>query len=113
MNTDSTTFAATAPSAHPEASPNETGNVETNTRPLSGRLTRLALALGALFVIIYVLAPLPVQHFGPLKTFANAVDRTGIMPGALYYSDVEQTLEAERNNRNAIRYFVEEKKPAE
>lgn len=70
------------------------------------RLLRFGLAVSALIVIIYVLAPIPVEHFGPLKRYASVVDRTGIMPGALYYSDVEQTLEAERNNRDAIRYFV-------
>lgn len=49
---------------------------------------------------------MPVEHFGPMRDYARVVRDTGIAPGALYYSDVAQTNDAEMNNRDGIRYFV-------
>jgi hypothetical protein len=34
------------------------------------------------------------------------VERTGIIPGALYYTDVPQSTDAEVNNRDAVRFLV-------
>lgn len=66
----------------------------------------LKVALFFLWLVMYVLAPLPVEHFAPFREYARVVDRTGILPGALYYTDVEQSLDAETNNRDAIRFWV-------
>jgi len=78
--------------------------------PLARRLLRLAVALAALWLIVYVLAPFPVEHYGPMRDYAKVVDRTGITPGALYYNDVDQSLDAETNNRDAIRFLVNKQK---
>ncbi|MDR3176555.1 MAG: hypothetical protein LBU06_08500 [Desulfovibrio sp.] len=71
-----------------------------------GRLLRLCLALGALTFVMYVLAPLAIALLPPLRDYDRVVRETGIMPGALYYSDVPQTVDGEFNNRDAIRFRV-------
>lgn len=85
--------------------------------PLKTRLARAAAALAVFLLIMYVLAPLPIKYFAPMRQYADVVDRTGIVPGALFYNDVPQTYEAEVSNRASIRYFApkrlaEEKAPA-
>jgi hypothetical protein len=45
-----------------------------------------------------------------LREYARVVEETGIMPGALFYTDIPQSIEAEFNNRDAIRYFVKQKR---
>ena len=74
--------------------------------PLTKRLGRFALALAIFWFIVFVVAPIPVKYFAPLRNYAKIVDQTGIKPGALYYSDVAQSLDSEINNRDAIRFFV-------
>jgi hypothetical protein len=73
---------------------------------LRNGLPRLILALGVLILIMYVLAPMAIRVFPPLRDYAHVVNETGIMPGALYYSDVPQTVDGEFNNRDAIRFRV-------
>ncbi|MDR2820747.1 MAG: hypothetical protein LBB60_09505 [Desulfovibrio sp.] len=70
------------------------------------RMVRLGLALAVLLVVVYVLAPLPLQHFGPMRVYDQVVQETGITPGVLFYSEVPQTRDAEMNNRDSIRYLV-------
>ena len=72
-------------------------------------MPRLILALGVLALIMYVLAPLMIRTLPPLRDYAHVVNETGIMPGALYYSDVPQTVDSEFNNRDAIRFRVSPK----
>ncbi|MDR1777936.1 MAG: hypothetical protein LBR31_08945 [Desulfovibrio sp.] len=79
---------------------------KTSETLLGVRLARLTLALAALLFVVYGLAPLLVEHFGPMREYAAVVRDTGIDPGALYYSDVAQTNEAEMSNRDAVRYFA-------
>jgi hypothetical protein len=67
---------------------------------------RLCLALGVLAFITYVLAPLAIALLPPLRDYDRVVRETGITPGALYYSDVPQTVDGEFNNRDAIRFRV-------
>ena len=55
---------------------------------------------------MYVFAPLPVEHFAPMRDYARVVRDTGIAPGALYYTDVAQSTDAEMNNRDSLRYFA-------
>jgi hypothetical protein len=69
-------------------------------------MVRLGLALAVLLVVVYVLAPLPLQHFGPMRVYDQVVQETGITPGVLFYSEVPQTRDAEMNNRDSIRYLV-------
>lgn len=74
--------------------------------PASIRCIRGLIFLALLLLILYVLAPLPVKYFSPMRDYAAVVDETGIMPGALYYNDVPQTRDAEVNNRDSIRFLV-------
>lgn len=71
---------------------------------------KLCLALGILWLIIYVVGPFLVDSIRPFREYARTVDETGIMPGALYYTDVPQSRDAEINNRNAIRFMVKKGK---
>ena len=89
-----------------ESAPCGQSPVHLEEAPLAKRLTRFALALAIFWLIVYVVAPIPVKHFEPLRKYAEVVDRTNIKPGALYYSDVAQSLDSEINNRDAIRFFV-------
>lgn len=77
--------------------------------PLAVRLGRLGVAVAVLLFLMHVAAPFLVKHIGPLGEYARVVNETGITPGALYYSDVPQTVDAEFNNRDAIRYFTNKK----
>lgn len=81
--------------------------------PLKTRLLRLAVALAVFWLLVFVLAPLPIKYFEPMRRYAEVVDRTGITPGVLFYSDVAQSLDAETNNRNAIRFFARKNKTTE
>jgi hypothetical protein len=66
---------------------------------------RFCLSLAALWTVI-MLAPVPVEHFAPLRDYARVVRDTDIAPGALYYTDVAQSNDAEMNNRDSIRYLA-------
>ena len=79
---------------------------------LKARLLRLGIALAALWLVMYVLAPLPLEYIAPMRQYARTVDRTGIIPGALYYTDVDQSIDAEFNNRDAIRFSVKKNEHA-
>ena len=70
------------------------------------RLLRFSVAMGLLLLVMYVIAPFLVSHIAPFEQYARTVDETGIIPGALYYTDVPQASDAEANNRNAIRFMV-------
>jgi hypothetical protein len=70
---------------------------------------RLILCLIVLLVIVYGIAPLPPACFGPMRDFAAVVDETGITPGALYYTDIPQSTDAEMRHRDALRYGKSQK----
>jgi hypothetical protein len=73
---------------------------------LPRRLLRLCLALGALLLVMYVVAPFLVENIPAFQKYAQTVERTGIIPGALYYTDVPQSSDAEMNNRDAVRFLA-------
>lgn len=81
--------------------------------PLKNRLLRLAVAMAVFWLLVFVLAPLPIKYFEPMRKYADVVDRTGITPGVLFYNDVAQSLDAETNNRDAIRFFARQSRAAE
>jgi hypothetical protein len=68
------------------------------------RWLRLAVALAALALFVRFIAPVPIEYIGPWKEYAAVVRQTGINPGALYYTDIDQSTEAEMHNRDSLRY---------
>lgn len=69
------------------------------------RLARLGLCVFAAWVFFWVLTPLIVAHCPPLARYGKLCDDNDITPGALYYSDVPVTVDAEQNNRDTVRYL--------
>jgi hypothetical protein len=72
---------------------------------LCARSARLAVAALFLWAFMRILSP-QIAGCPFVRDYARVVEETGIVPGALYYTDVAQTTEGEFNNRDAIRYFV-------
>ena len=70
---------------------------------------RLALA-GLFFWVLYLVTPTFIESFPPLREYAQAVEEVGVSPGVLFYTDVPVSIEAQRSNRDAIRFFVKEKR---
>ena len=80
--------------------------MSTSAQPgIKQRLFRLLIGLLILCGIIFMLAPLPIEHFGPMNHYVKHAEQNDIHPGALYYSDVPSTVEAEFNSRDTVRYF--------
>ncbi|MDL2279405.1 hypothetical protein LJC15_01910, partial [Desulfovibrio sp. OttesenSCG-928-G11] len=73
--------------------------------PIAKGIARLCCAVAFLAALIW-LTPYLVAAFGPLREYNRVLEETDIRPGALYYSDVPQTVDGEFNNRDAIRYRV-------
>lgn len=69
---------------------------------------RLCIAAAVLAAMVYVFAPLPVKGFGPLREYARILRETDIAPGSLFYTDVEQSNEAEMNSRGV---YMQKKVP--
>ena len=76
--------------------------------PLRVRSARLVAAIFFLWVFMHILTP-RIAGCAFVRDYTRVVEETGIVPGALYYTDVAQSTESEFNNRDAIRYFVEKK----
>ena len=74
------------------------------------RLGRLCASLGAIWLFMHIVAPKLIELIPPLRDHARIVDQTGIAPGALFYTDLPQSIDGEFNNRDAIRYFVVKEK---
>ncbi len=73
--------------------------------PLKKRLLRLAVALGCLWIVVFVLAPLAIEHFPPMRHYSQQADKYDLHPGALYYNDVPTTSAGEANSRQAVRVY--------
>ena len=71
--------------------------------PLVGRLLRLAVGIIIIWLIVFVLAPLPFQYSDTLRGLKEATDAYGIHPGSVYYTDVPTSGRAEANSREAVR----------
>jgi len=83
----------------PESSPPE--------RPEPSLLSRW-LRFSSAFVFLYVLYLVTPHFFNAipaLRDYDRVVQETGINPGALFYNDVPMAIEAQRRNRDNIRYF--------
>ncbi len=64
--------------------------------------------VGTLFffwLIIWKLTPILVDNIPAMAHYGKVAEENDIMPSALYYNDVPVTMEAERNNRDTVRFL--------
>ena len=73
------------------------------------RWLRLGMA-GFFLWVLYLITPILFESIPPLREFNQIVQETDIMPGALFYTNVPQSSEAYTHNRDALRYFVYQKR---
>ena len=69
------------------------------------RLLRLAACLLAIWLFLWVLTPIIVARIPALAHYGDVALENDIQPGALYYTDVPVTPDAERNNRDTVRFL--------
>ncbi|MDE7065968.1 MAG: hypothetical protein K2O70_10985 [Desulfovibrionaceae bacterium] len=69
------------------------------------RLARLACGIAAIWLFFWVITPIIVRHCPPLAHYGAVAQENDIQPGAMYYNDVPVTVEAERNNRDTVRFL--------
>lgn len=69
------------------------------------KLSRLGLGLWLIWFFLWVLTPVVVAHCPPLARYGDAALENDIQPGALYYTDVPVSAEAERNSRDTVRFL--------
>jgi hypothetical protein len=61
------------------------------------------LCLLLVWAFMFALAPM-LQALPTVRAIADSIDETGINASALYYTDLDETAEAEMFLRNAERY---------
>ena len=67
------------------------------------RWTRLLIGAAAMLLVAFVLIP-ATQTLGPVREVRDAIDRAGIDASALFYTETEQSFEAEASIRDSLRY---------
>ncbi len=67
--------------------------------------TKLIGALFFIWVMIWKVTPILVDNIPALALYGKVAEENDIMPSALYYNDVPVTMDAERNNRDTIRFL--------
>ena len=72
---------------------------------LPRRLLHLAAGLFAIWLFLWVLTPIIVSHIPALARYGDVALENNIQPGALYYTDVPVSAEAEQNNRDTVRFL--------
>ncbi len=70
----------------------------------TGLMQLFALCFGIWF-IIWKVTPVLVDAIPALAHYGQVAKDNDIMPGVLYYNDVPVTVEAERNNRDTIKFL--------
>ncbi len=58
-----------------------------------------------IWFIIWKVTPILVENIPALAHYGKVAEENDIMPSALYYNDVPVTMDAERNNRDTIRFL--------
>ena len=69
------------------------------------RLTLLALWLLVIWAVLWGLTPVLVAHIPALAKYGDVALEHNIQPGALYYTDVPVSADAEQNNRDTVRFL--------
>ena len=79
--------------------------VEGPRRPstVAGRIARLLFGFGLVWLFMFVLAPWMAES-PRIKPLAQFIENTGIDASALYYTEVEETADAEMYLIDARRY---------
>ena len=72
-------------------------------------LLRLGACLLAIWLFLWVLTPIIVAHWPAMARYGEVAQEYNITPGALYYTDVPVSADAERNNRDTVRFLPREK----
>ena len=75
------------------------------TESLPRKLLRLAACLFAIWFFLWVFTPFIVPHIPALARYGDVALENNIQPGALYYTDVPVSAEAEQNNRDTVRFL--------
>jgi hypothetical protein len=78
----------------------------TSTTERAGALNGwMRLVIGSILILLlaFVVVPL-VQGLGPVREVRDAIDRAGIDASALFYTETEESFEAENAIRNALKY---------
>lgn len=68
-------------------------------------LLRLGACLLGIWLFLWVLTPIIVAHCPALARYGEVAQEHNISPGALYYTDVPVSADAERNNRDTVRFL--------
>lgn len=76
---------------------------------LLSALLRLGACLFITWLFLWVLTPIIVAHCPPLARYGEVAQEYNITPGALYYTDVPVSADAERNNRDTVRFLPRER----
>lgn len=74
-------------------------------KSMLSRVVRLACGIAAIWFFFWVATPFIVAHCPPLARYGAVAQENDIQPGALYYNDVPVTVDAERNNRDTVRFL--------
>ncbi len=87
-------------------SPMSKTDITTQTQKpfLLGLIQLCASCIGIWFVIWHV-TPILVDNIPALAHYGKVAKDNDIVPSALYYNDVPVTVEAERNNRDTIKFL--------
>lgn len=79
--------------------------VHTMQKHIFIRVLRLAGALFIIWLLLWKGTPILVAHCPNLAHYGAVALENDIIPGALYYTDVPVSPEAERNNRDTVRFL--------
>lgn len=77
--------------------------------PLARNILKLACICLGLWFFFAILTPILEDHIPAWKRYNRIQEEQGLDSGALYYTNVPQTQEAEINMRRAVREGMEER----
>jgi len=71
---------------------------------------KLIFGVFIIWAYFWVVHPLLIKHLPSFAHYLETAQKYNIDPSAIYYTDVPITLEAEMNNRDAVRFSDPTKK---
>jgi hypothetical protein len=79
----------------------------------ASRLMRLAACMAFIWFFFWVFTPFLVGRWSALERYGAVQEEHNIRSGALYYTDVPVTAQAERDIRDTIRFLPRGPGPSE